>query len=223
MAFLFLTVSLLVVLNGRKNKMLDSWNNIKNISTAYGRSIQYVEFSDSYNIAMNHGSVTRECTLNKGTEDCNDFEANYKSDGNKPNKNVVLTEPANISLTLYKSPDVETVNAGQEITIDLLLVPEGSETQQILYGGALYTDSPGFEDYVRFQVVDVNNVLGYGAGLVLKEYIKKAYLNNNNTFEDYDDAGAYLPVGLALRCIYKSTKESGETKIKINYLLGVPG
>lgn len=203
--------------------MLDSWNNIKQLAINYNKSIQYVELNDSYNITLNHGSVNRECTLEKGTSNCNDFETNFKANGNKVNKNIVLTEPANIALTLYNATDIVEISAGQEEVIDLQLIQEASETEQILYGGALYTDVPGFGDYVRFQVVDVDNVLGYGAGVVLKEYIKKGYLNNQNTFEDYDEAGAYLPIGLYLRCIYKSTKESGSTKVKINYLLGVPG
>ena len=58
-------------------------------------------------------------------------------------------------------------------------------------------------------VIDKNNVLGYGVNTILKEYIKKAYLNQDGVFEDYDDAGALLPVGLFLRCIYKSEKDSG--------------
>lgn len=178
-----------------------------------------------YEIFAYYNKFTLFCRILKTTPksvDQLDWEDNYQNTSNELIKNQVLVQPADIAITLYRAPDICTIAAGQEETIDLFLEQEGSELQHILYGGAVHALNPGFEDYVRFQVVDINNVLGYGAGLVLKEYIKKAYLNNNNTFEDYDDAGAYLPVGLALRCIYKSTKESGETKVKINYLLGVP-
>lgn len=200
-----------------------SWSDFKQTLDNQALNFQYFDFNNTYHIYTSNGPVTVLCKIYKDSgTDQTDFEDNYKANGNKPLKARVEAEPANISLTHYIASDVVTVNAGDEETIDIEIAQQDSETQQILYGGALHTQNADFGDYVKFQIVDVNNVLGYGAGLVLKQYITKAYLNNNGTFEDYDEAGAYLPVGLFLRCIYKSVAASGTTKVKINYLLGIP-
>lgn len=203
-----------------------NWTNFKTLVDLKNASIQWVvDISGlNYHLFLVEGSFSASCVLPIGVNnaDTTDFEDNYKDNGNKQVKSTVYTEPANISLTHYIASDVVEITAGDEETIDIELAQVNSEIQQILYGGALYTQDANFEDYVKFQIVDVNNVLGYGTGIVLKQYITKAYLNNNGTFEDYDEAGAYLPVGLFLRCIYKSTKASGTTKVKINYLLGIP-
>jgi hypothetical protein len=201
--------------------MLVNWDVFKTFINS-NISVQSIDLDRSYWLKLFNGPFEIECNINKDTDECTDFETNFKSHCNKIIKSTVLTEPANISLTLYKAPDVVEVNAGSTVTIDLQLTQVSNEVQQIIYGGALYTDSPGFNDHVKFQIIDIDNVIGYGNNVVLKEYIEKAYLNNHNTFEDYDEAGAYLPVGIYLRCIYTSTKSSGTTKIKINYLLGVP-
>lgn len=200
-----------------------SWSDFKQVIDNQLLNYQYFDFNNTYHIYTCNGPVTILCKIYKDNSlDQEDFDDNYKLSGNKPLKQKVVSEPADLSVTRYVASDAVTVEHGQEVTIDLELEQDDDEAQQILYGGALYTENSGFEDYVRFQVIDINNVLGYGTNVVLKEYIKKAYLNNNGVFEDYDEAGAYLPAGLFLRCIYKSEKDTGNTKIKINYLIGIP-
>lgn len=200
-----------------------TWEDFKGILDGQSLSFQYFEIRNTYCLYCANGPIVIKCLIYKdNSADQTDFETNYKSKGNSDIKAMVLTEPKNISTTLYKAVPVTEVAAGELKAIDLKLVAVASETKQILYGGALYANTPDFGDYVKFQVVDVDNIIGYGAGLVLNEYIVKAYLNNNGTFEDYDEAGAYIPVGLYLRCLYKSEKSTGTTQVKINYLLGIP-
>ncbi len=200
-----------------------TWNSLKLIINQRNIHPQYQELEDKYILGLALPPLDYICIIDKNTDDCTDFENNFKAQSNPPIKQHVLTEPANIALTLWKAPDIGIVDANSNVIVDLQLQPIGSETQQIIYGGSLHADNPGFEDHVKFQIIDKDNVLGYGANVIIKEYITKAYLNNNNSFEEYDEAGAYLPVGLYLRCIYTSTKTEGQTKFKINYLLGVPG
>lgn len=198
-----------------------SWTDFKMVLAATQNSFLCVKDTAQVNYYLLMGKL--ECILPiNGSEDTIDFETNYQSLANKTKKNTVLTEPANISITLYNSSDVITVGANSNENIDFYIEQQDTEPQQILYGGALHAQNPDFGDYVTFQVIDIDNVLGYGANVVIKEYIVKAYLNNHGTFEDYDDAGAYLPVGLYLRCIYHNVKTEGSTKVKINYLLGIP-
>jgi len=184
-------------------------------------SIQWIDLGNQYWLKAFDNNFSLQCFLDKTESvDLTSFETNYKSYGNQSPKNQVLTEPANLSITMYRATNVVEVAAGEESIIDFCLVPSGEEFLQILYGGALYTKEYDFGDYVKFQVIDLDGILA-PEGTVLKEYINKAYLNNNGVFEDYDEAGAELPVGLYLRCIYKSMKETGTTKVKINYLLGL--
>jgi hypothetical protein len=199
------------------------WSEFKSRITDKGQ-VRYADKESFYSIFYQDGGGTFETSIWKDSgADQVEFEANYKAHGNKAVKQQVVTEPANLSITLYQASDIVEIAAGETANVDLLLTQAASETYQILYGGALYTQDSDFTDYVKFQVVDVNNVIGYGAGVVLKEYIKKAYLDSTGTFADYDEAGAAVPIGLVLRCIYVSGKTSGSsTKVKINYLLGIP-
>ena len=200
------------------------WNIFKNALQNGNLTLKEINLGDNYWLKAFDGEYSLECLIpsDEQNSDTQDYLTNFQSQANKPLKTKVLTEPANISLTHYIATDVITISAGDEENIDIQLQQIDNEIEHILYGGALYTQDAEFEDYVKFQVIDIDNVLGYGANLILKEYITKAYLDDNGKFEDYDEAGAYLPVGVYLRCIYKSTKASGTTKVKINYLLGIP-
>lgn len=195
------------------------WEVFKDFVDQRSLSIQWLDLENQYWLKAFDGNFSLECFLDKPLAE--NFETNYKSLGNKSPKLKVLSEPADISMTMFNATSVVEISAGAEVNIDFLLEQQGEELIQIVYGGTLYTENSSFADYVRFQVIDLDNVLGYGAGTVLKEYIKKAYLNQNGNFSEYDDAGAEIPVGIYLRCIYKSEKETGTTKVKINYLLGL--
>lgn len=203
-----------------------TWEIFKQQVDTFNLNIQCLDVKpDQYELFAYYNKFTLTCRILKTdpkNADQLDWENNYQNISNQKLKQTVIAEPSNISITLYKAADVVEILAQQEMNIDIELIQENAELQQILYGGALYASDPGFEDYVQFQVIDKNNILGYGTNTILKEYIDKAYLNNQNTFEDYDDAGAYLPVGLFLRCIYHCTKATGSTKVKLHYVLGIP-
>lgn len=199
------------------------WSVFKNAYNSGNLILKEIVVGQNYWLKAIDSYFSFQCLIPTNPEhtDTADYIANYQSKANQPIKSKVLSEPANVSLTRYIASNVIEVAAESSANIDIKLEQVDNELQQILYGGALHAQNPDFSDHVKFQVIDIDNVLGYGANLVLKEYIEKAYLNQQGTFEDYDDAGAYLPVGLYLRCIYTNTKTSGSTKVKINYLLGL--
>lgn len=60
-----------------------------------------------------------------------------------------------------------TATAGQVTNIDYQI----AETR-LVYGGQLILSSHVHGDKASFQVVDKDNILGYGAGAILGEYIK---------------------------------------------------
>ena len=78
-----------------------------------------------------------------------------------------------------------------------------------------------FGDSAKFQVVDVDNLLGYGAGLVLDEFGTDWYVA-----EDTQRQGPYIlpypalvSVGLYLRIVYNSVGTVNDVDLKINYFL----
>lgn len=60
-----------------------------------------------------------------------------------------------------------TAVAGTTTHIDYKLTEE-----RLVYGGQAMLKNHAFGDKIKFQVVDVDNVLGLGAGTVLGEYMK---------------------------------------------------
>jgi len=83
----------------------------------------------------------------------------------------------------------------------------------------IYKDSV-WGDYVECQIIDVDNVLGYGANTVLTQYVKKWYLDPNTTklILESPYAGA-LPNGVYVRIKYHSVGTEIDPSIMINYFL----
>lgn len=69
-------------------------------------------------------------------------------------------------------------------------------------------------DHMRFQVVDVDNIIGYGAGTVLDEFADEWYITGDR--EDQGDKrlpySAEIIAGLYIRVVYTST---GATNVKV--------
>ena len=70
-------------------------------------------------------------------------------------------------------------------------------------------------DKLSFQVVDVNNILGYGAGVVLDEFGKDWYVAPDilNKIVLYK---AHLIAGLFIRVVYTSTGTTNDVKLVCN-------
>lgn len=93
-----------------------------------------------------------------------------------------------------------TATAGTTTNIDHKIT-EG----RLIDGIKLILKDHVFGDSVRFQVVDVENILGYGAGVVLDEFATNWYVSSS------EDQGAInlpysaeLIAGLYIRIIYNS-------------------
>jgi hypothetical protein len=94
-------------------------------------------------------------------------------------------------------------------------------TDDCLIDGAVFvTINSALGDYIDCQVVDVDNILGYGAGTVLGQYVYNWYVNPNETFQfNYESKyPAKIFGGLYLRFSYVSV---GTTNVDIivNYTL----
>lgn len=111
----------------------------------------------------------------------------------------------------------DTVITGTTKDIDFLLTEE-----RYINGGNLIVEGIGPNDCMTFQVVDKDNIFGYGAGLVLDQFITNFYVSSKT---DLNIALAYpakINAGLYLRLKYTSSHVDGCT-VKCNLYLHKKG
>jgi hypothetical protein len=90
--------------------------------------------------------------------------------------------------------------------------------ERYINGGRLIVDNIGQNDKFTFQVIDLDNIFGYGAGVVLDEFIKDYYIPMDATLEIKLDYPAKIYAGLYLRLKYTSSHANG-CNIKCNLFL----
>ncbi len=101
-----------------------------------------------------------------------------------------------------------TASAGQLTNLDYKLTES-----RLVYGGQIILKNHEFADKLSFQVVDVDNILGLGAGVVLGEYMKDWHVASDvqtqpPVFVNYPTD---VMAGLYLRIAYTST---GSTNVE---------
>jgi len=121
---------------------------------------------------------------------------------------------ANNVLGYYKGV-TGIVVAGSTTNLDYLV-----NDDCFITGGIFLCEGHIFGDNVTLQVVDIDNIMGFGAGTVLGEYIKNWYLQSDVQlqFSENIHYPAKIKAGLYLRVIYASTG-SNQIKASINYRL----
>lgn len=87
-------------------------------------------------------------------------------------------------------------------------------------GGEILFLNHKWGDYFKIQVVDVDNILGYGAGFVTDTFIQKKYVHPN-----IPERHIKLPYAgevvkdLYLRVVYTSTGTVDDVDVAVNYYL----
>lgn len=105
--------------------------------------------------------------------------------------------------------------AGQTTNNDLLISDD-----MLIDGGMLVALSSNLGDKVNLQVIDKDNILGYGANTVLGQYMTDWYMNpDTSTQINFQNTyPAKLYAGLYLRVIYVSTGQT-DVDVLVNYRL----
>lgn len=86
-----------------------------------------------------------------------------------------------------------------------------------LNGGSYWVKDPNAGDVMTFQVVDVDNILGTGAGVVVTEYVTALPVPPWDHLQELrSPTAANIPAGLYLRVIYTSTGGTG-TSLGVTY------
>ena len=106
-----------------------------------------------------------------------------------------------------------TADANTTHTFDYELTEE-----RWINGGRLLIDNIGEDDQVTFEVVDKDNIFGFGINTVLDRFIDEFFIPQDGNLEVALSYPARLIQGLYLRMKYTSTHASG-CKIKCNLYL----
>jgi len=178
-----------------------TWSIFKDLVKDWPRVFWDVR-GDSYYIIYHDGSL--ETSVIDGTSDYTDFEDNFKSLTMKsatPKVRVIQILNENNSLSLCGVSTTFTATKNTETTHDFL-IPDAISA---IKGASSMFVNNVTGDYVKVELVDVDNVLGYGAGLVLGAFISKWYILGSQMLTIDNVSVSNLPAtGLYLRFVYTS-------------------
>lgn len=121
------------------------------------------------------------------------------------NTTTVCTQVAqfNSNVVVYNQRGVKgTCAAGKVTTIDLKMLDD-----VYLTGGVLLAKNAAFGDFCDMQVVDVDNIMGYGAGAVLRQFVTNYFMDDSSVNQGAFDLPypAKIITGLYMRLVYHST------------------
>jgi hypothetical protein len=83
-----------------------------------------------------------------------------------------------------------------------------------LYGGIMYSGNYVAGDWVKQQIIDIDNILGAGANYVVKEFVHKWFI-----LPGQNDVRVAIPTevpsGLYLRIVYTATGAAPDVSVNI--------
>ena len=185
-----------------------SWANNSALLTDIGSGDAIVATDDS-----GSNDITDVATAINHLKDANPIQI----DANTPVRSFALSEGGTLRARL-KGFINQTVTKNQLTNIDWL-IPQtaylGTNKQSYMDGIEYLADKAVAGDYMKFQIVDVDNILGYGAGFVADEFGDDwgVMPNTPTTIRLYK---AKLIPGLYIRIKYTSTGTTDDVTFVAN-------
>jgi hypothetical protein len=142
------------------------------------------------------------------------FEDDYLPMANTVNP---LTVDPIAGSTVILDGDAVSGSIPKGSAVDIDFGPIGE--QRLLKGGHLITDKSVMGDWVKFQVIDIDDVLGQGAGFVVATFIKKWFVPPTGMIQFETPQASKIFAGLYIRCTYTSVGTVNNVTAGINYLL----
>ncbi len=151
-----------------------NWQDFKSVITGRNVPVQYCQVGENYWLKAFDGRFEVECLLPKDetNADTADFVANFLPEANKRQRSNVETQFERTDLVLKCCRETATFDetGRAEISIQVPGTP-GSTDGRFVAGGYAMTDSFTFGDHVAaISIVDVDNIMGYGAETVIQTY-----------------------------------------------------
>jgi len=150
--------------------------------------------------------TTGSIIVNDGTNDITDKTSalQYLTD-DLPRE--IIAKPVD-NYVLQANSISTTVTAGDTGTFSFKIenYPGELYAAKHVKGGRMFVKNGEYGDYIEIDIVDLDNIFGYGAGLVLKQYCIKMYIDPTtiNNLE-CPFAPGRIPINLYVRCKYHST------------------
>lgn len=97
-----------------------------------------------------------------------------------------------------------------------------SEDNLYLTGSEIIYQNCLWGDFITFQIIDIDNILGLGANTVLNEYVPKWYLDPDNSYKKVVQSyGGEIPKNVYIRVKYTAVddSESVDAKVALNFYL----
>jgi len=95
-----------------------------------------------------------------------------------------------------------------------------STDKTYINGGQLLIQNATWGDWIEAQVVDIDNVLGYGSNVVLNQYIYKRFIHPGLSSVQLNlPYAGKIPQNCYLRIIYHNTSTTTDAQIAMNYYL----
>lgn len=201
-----------------KTLELYSWADFRDLCFARKNlNNQYTETSESYDLyGPDANDLTWHVRILKDGE-ADEFESTYKVQcnwaiGNRP------YAFATGDFIFAPNSSIETCPAGGEKSV-LYQVTQ----KMYINGGRLVTDGNSvFGDWVEFQIVDHDNLLGYGVDTVLANWIPKWIVAWKTAAETIQTPYAGSPpVGMYFRMTYHSVGVA-DVGFSVNYMIHKP-
>lgn len=211
-----------------KNSIISSWSNIKSNLISRGVRAQYLSETYKYIVYCLDGDFKIYCEIDKhdtDTTELDDFENNYKA-----NANIALHptnangEPMSCATPFSNSGGYKfrglgfsgTATKNTTTNIDYKMTSNRS-----MNGMKIICKNHVDGDSIIFQVVDLDNTLGYGAGLVLNQFGTDWYVDESSMNQGIITLPFRTDIyaDLYIRFKYNSIGLTDDVKFKANLFL----
>ena len=196
------------------------WSELKSFAIARNLSIQWILTNNTYFLWAIDGPVEistqiRYANPTPDNSDQFDFETNFKPKGNVTVKTKMIQELGADSFNIYPFGILFTAPLNKTTEYDYKI------PFNVFLKGCAMLSSPGtIGDYISsIEVVDKDNILGLGEGIVLGSYLNNWYVfpNMKNQVEDISLSQEVF-ANLYLRVIYVNVSLSLDTQVVINFI-----
>ncbi len=179
------------------------WAQFKNICSKRSLDMIMLEYGNVYYLSASEASTDINCKIFKDSgDDCIDFETNYKDSCNPQIGNRSEMIPfGRFSFDVDSSIFVGNPHIYQiQFSDDYPLYQ--------LWGMSGHVLNFGEQDYIRFNIRDVDNILGAGADYLVKSYDEMWCLSvakSTSPFLSPDGYPGIIPAGLYAEILYYAT------------------
>jgi hypothetical protein len=193
------------------------WEEFKAFVSAHNLQeyIKYYEYADKYFLYAVDKYFYIRCVIrsNVDSTEKTDFETNYKANCNKP-IDTAFHLPGKYKTAFEGFSGVGIKNTTTNIDYKIT----GNKR---MAGLKVFLKNQQWGDTVALQLIDKDNILGYGAEFVLREFASNWNIDTQNEAQNIEFTGYLSDIlnGFYLRAIYTSVGTTDDVLVKVNLYL----